>query len=94
MKFERNADFVLVLDGEHNSRLQVQARYESLRSTYYHETTGLDAYLDPPDSSCPQFVNIDLILQTATPLLYGDLTANSETYETGLLTYGDCQSQP
>ncbi len=89
LKFERNADFVLVLDGEHDSRLQVQARYESLRSTYYHETAGLDAYLDPPDGSCPQFVNIDLILQTATPLLYGDLTANSETYETGLLTYGD-----
>ena len=30
-----------------------------------------------------------MILQTATPLIYGDNTAAAETYETGLLTYGN-----
>ncbi|MDD6189051.1 MAG: hypothetical protein PUB32_05665 [Clostridiales bacterium] len=89
--FDRAADFLLVLDGKSNSRLQVQERYESLRSTYSQNVANFDTYEEgyQPDVDSPLFVNIDMILQTATPLIYGDTSAVAEVYETGLLTYGN-----
>lgn len=89
--FDRAADFLLVLNGRGNSRLQVQERYESLRSTYSQNVSDFDTYVqeNQPEVDSPLFVNIDMILQTATPLIYGDNTAAAETYETGLLTYGN-----
>ena len=89
--FDRAADFLLVLHGRGDSRLLVQERYESLRSTYSQNVDDFDTYVkeNQPETDSPLFVNIDMILQTATPLLYGDNTAAAETYETGLLTYGN-----
>lgn len=89
--FDRAADFLLVLNGRGNSRLQIQERYESLRSTYSQNVSDFDTYVqeNQPEVDSPLFVNIDMILQTATPLIYGDNTAAAETYETGLLTYGN-----
>ena len=82
-------DFVLAIDGRDNSRLVVQERYEVLRAMFYHETHDADAYLDPPDADTPLFKPIELMLQTATPLLTGNWQASSETYETGDLAYGN-----
>lgn len=93
LKFEREADFVLVIDGKENSRLLVQGRYETLRAMCYHETDDSDAYLDPPNKDTPVFKPIELLLQTATPLLSGDWQASSETYETGLLAYGNANPE-
>ncbi|MDY5940568.1 MAG: hypothetical protein SPJ23_02830 [Eubacteriales bacterium] len=89
--FDRAVDFLLVIDGSDNSRLQVQERYESLRSTYSQNVWAFDTYIQGhiPDIDSPLFVNIDMILQTATPLLYLDNTAPAEVYETGKLTYGN-----
>ena len=87
--FDRPADFLLCIDGRENSRLLVQERYEVLRAMFYHETHDQDAYLDPPDADSPVFRDIRLMLQTATPLLTGNWQASAETYETGLLTYGN-----
>ena len=89
--FDRAADFLLVLDGEDNSRLLVQERYEALRSTYSENVWEFDTYFqeNQPEMDSPKFVPVDMILQTATALLYGDNTAAAETYETGLLTYGN-----
>lgn len=56
---------------------------------FYHETHDADAYLDPPDADTPLFKPIELMLQTATPLLTGNWQASSETYETGDLAYGN-----
>lgn len=93
--FDRAADFLLVIDGRHNSRLQVQERYESLRSTYSQNVEDYDTYEKDyqPEKDSPLFVNIDMILQTATPLRYGDNTATAETFETGLLTYGNANPE-
>lgn len=93
--FDRAADFLLVINGEKNSRLQVQERYESLRSTYAQNVEGVDTYVkgNQPETDSPLFVNIDMILQTATALIYGDNTASAETYETGLLTYGNANPE-
>lgn len=89
LKFDRDCDFVIVLNGRDNSRVLVQERYEVLRAMYYRETCNQNAYLDPPDIDTPVFKPIDLMLQTATPLLTGDLTAPAEVYETGALRYGN-----
>lgn len=89
--FDRAADFLLIINGKDNSRLQVQERYESLRSTYSQNVMGFDTYEkgNVPDVDSPLFVNIDMILQTATVLLYNDFAAAAETFETGHLTYGN-----
>lgn len=89
--FDRAADFLLVLNGRTNSRLMVQERYESLRSTYSQNVSNFDTYLkeNQPEVDSPRFVNIDMILQTATVLLYSDTGAPAEVFETGLLTYGN-----
>ena len=89
ISFERGADFLIVIDGKENSRVLVQGRNEVLRAMFYHETQGMDPYIDTIDEDIPLFKPISLMLQTATPLLSGDWEANAETYETGLLQYGN-----
>ena len=89
ISFERACDFLIVIDGEDNSRMLVQERYEVLRAMFYHETNAQDAYLNPVDEDTPVFKEIHLMLQTATPLLSGNWEATAETYETGKLTYGN-----
>ena len=89
--FDRAADFIIVLNGKENSRIQVQERYEALRSTYSQNVYDFDTYVkgNIPDIDSPKFVNIDMILQTATPLIYNDNSATAEAFETGILTYGN-----
>lgn len=89
--FDRAADFLLVLKGETDSRLMVQERSESLRSTYSENEDGFNTYFaeNIPEVDSPLFENVDMILQTATVLLYNDAGATAENYETGLLTYGN-----
>ena len=89
LSFERPCDFLLVIDGRDNSRLLVQERYEVLRAMFLHETEERDPYLELVDPDTPVFKPISLLLQTATPLLSGNWQASAETYETGLLTYGN-----
>ncbi|HIY54350.1 MAG TPA: hypothetical protein H9832_10425 [Candidatus Agathobaculum merdavium] len=93
LTFERPCDFVIVLDGQENSRVMVQERYEVLHAMFLRETENIDAYLDPPDEDTPLFKDIRLMLQTATPLLTGNWEASAETYETGLLEYGNANPE-
>ncbi len=89
LKFERPVDFLITINGKTDSRIQVQERYEALRANYYHETHDKDAYENPPDEDSPEFMDINMILQTATVLMQNDLSAKAEVFETGLLTYGN-----
>ena len=93
--FDRQADFIIELDGKDNSRVKVQERYEALRSTYSLNVYSYNTYLTKniPDLLSPEFVNIDMILQTATPLIYGDNNAPAEVFETGKLTYGNANPE-
>ena len=93
LSFTRACDFLIVIDGQENSRVLVQERYEVLRAMYLHETADQDAYITPVDTDTPVFRPIHLMLQTATPLLTGNWQATAETYETGKLTYGNANPQ-
>ena len=88
---ENAADFLIVLNGKENSRILVQERYEVLRSTYSQQVYDYDTYVKEyiPDLDSPLFVPIDMILQTATALIYNDNLAMAEVFETGKLKYGN-----
>ena len=93
--FDRAVDFLIVLHGAEDSRVLVQERYESLRSTYSENVDDFNTYIvgNVPEKDSPLFVKIDMILQTATALLYNDMTATAETFETGKLTYGNANPE-
>lgn len=95
LKFDRAADFIMVLSGKDNSRLMVQERYEALRSTYSQNLKHFDTYLKDniPDKDSPTFVNIDMILEIFNisddireidTSVFGDAS-----FETGKLRYGN-----
>lgn len=93
--FDRAADFLIVLNGSENSRIMVQERYEALRSNYAFNVYGYDTYVKKniPEKDSPLFVEINMILQTATPLLYQTQDVKAEVYETGKLTYGNANPE-
>lgn len=95
LTFDRAADFLITIDGKDNSRIQVQERYESLRSTHALYVYGFNPYLPEniPELNSAKFVNINMLLQTATPLLTDDPEALAEVFETGKLTYGNANPE-
>ena len=93
LSFDRPCDFVIRINRQDNSRVVVQDRYEVLRAMFMRETQDEDPYLDVPDPDSPAFKYIDLMLQTATPLLTGNWSASAEVYETGKLRYGNANPE-
>lgn len=95
LKFNRQADFIISIDGKDNSRIQVQERYESLLSTHGMDVYGVDPYLNgnTPDRMSPVFVNIRLGLQTADTLIQEGEVVLLQSYETGKLRYGNANPQ-
>ncbi len=55
LEFERAADFLVVINGEHNSRLLVQERYEAVRATSLALLTGEDPYINTPEKDTKLF---------------------------------------
>ena len=93
ISFSRPCDFLLVIQGKEQSRLLVQERYEVMRAMFLQETQDQNPYEKVVDRDTPVFKPILLMLQTANPLLTGNWSATAETYETGLLTYGNANPQ-
>jgi hypothetical protein len=89
VRFERAADFLIVIDGTENSRVVVQERYDVLRAMYNQNINGENPYSDPPDVNSPIFKEIRLILQLEPIDIINNPDAKAETYETGILTYGN-----
>ena len=91
VKFDRDPDFVIVLDGKDNSRIMVQERYDALRSTYSKDIYKFDTYFknNIPEKNSPKFVTIELILRTAIALPPETKETVAESYETGKLLYGN-----
>lgn len=95
VKFDRDADFVIVIKGRYNSRVMVQERYEALRSTYAEDLYDYNTYFkdNVPQKNSPKFVNIDLILRTAMSLTPDNKETAAESYETGNLLYGNANPE-
>ncbi len=95
VKFDREADFVIVLDGKDNSRIMAQERYDVLRSTYSKDIYKFDTYLkdNVPDKNSSKFVNVELILRTAIALSPETKETVAESYETGKLLYGNANPE-
>lgn len=99
VSFDRNADFLVVIDGKDESRILVQERYEVARAMTLRTTTGIDPYTEQPEKDSPEFKKIYLTtaLQTSAALIDAvpedDVRQERRFYyqlfETGKLTYGD-----
>ena len=95
VRFDRDTDFLIILNGKDNSRVQVQERYEALRSTYSKDIYKFDTYFKEniPDKNSPEFVNIELILRTAIALSPETKDTVAESYETGKFLYGNANPE-
>ncbi|MBQ2434462.1 MAG: hypothetical protein II266_08515, partial [Clostridia bacterium] len=89
--FDKGTDFVIILDGEDNSRIKVQERYEVLRANYCQEVYCFDTYLvgNEPEKNSDRFVDINLVLDILFDALNSSKSLSSEVFETGILTYGN-----
>ncbi len=89
VKFDRQADFLVVLDGKENSRVLVQQRYDVFR-VVYSEAYGEDnPYFEVPDKDTPVFDKIYMALQIGNVNAADEEDRMSEKFETGRLTYGN-----
>jgi len=67
LKFERPADFLLILSGTHNSRLLVNERYHATRQRFNEDMTGINPYThDIPPVWDSEFIPILLGIQNTT----------------------------
>lgn len=92
LEFERDADFLLEINGKENSRLYVQKRYEAIRSINSHRVYREDAYLNVPAKDTEEFEKIMMLLQVPVdPRKEIEIKGYdlAEIYETGHLTYGN-----
>lgn len=89
LKFERDVDFLIRINGENDSRILVQERYECARAMFLMETHKVDPYEFPPAIDTDDFNKIELLLET--PVLIADFEGKTffETYETGLMIHGN-----
>ncbi|MBS7360449.1 MAG: hypothetical protein KIG53_07580, partial [Oscillospiraceae bacterium] len=94
-KFDREADFLLVINGIDNTRLLVQERYEALRSTCSQRINGFDTYRKEniPEKNSPIFVPINTIVEKKV-LSENPLERNIDILiETGKLLYGNANPE-
>lgn len=96
LEFDREADFILSLDGIENSRLLVHERYDGVRANFNQQITGSDPYIFYPDVDSPVFLTSYMVIDNnnliedfniLTPEERRRLTALG-IWETGHLTYG------
>ena len=91
VKFDRAADFVLVIDGKENTYLMVQERYEVLRALSSQEAYGFNTYISGhiPEKNSPEFRRIETLVPTNIRAGGSDY----ERFEAGRLVYGSSDPQ-
>ncbi len=93
LSFSEPADFLICIDGEENSRVLVQERYESVRANFLSEINGEDAYVSYPDADSSDFIPINMVMENTTMVDYVDYTTRElkylPLYETGKLRHGN-----
>ena len=89
VSFDRNSDFLIIIDGKDNSRILVQERYNTLNALFGYELKDINSYLNKPAKDSNKFQKINLILETMKITDLETNTSEAEVYETGKLTYGN-----
>ncbi len=91
VKFDRQADFLLVLDGKEHSRMLVQERYDAFHVVNGEAYYNVNPYIDIPDKDSPVFREIYLALRLGQQATDGETESieHGEVFETGKLTYGN-----
>lgn len=95
VRFDREADFLLTINGSENTRLLVQERYEALRSTYSRRINGTDTYRQEniPNKNSYEFVPINTLIEKKV-LSENPLERNIDVLvETGKLIYGNANPE-
>ncbi|HEL0577193.1 TPA: hypothetical protein TU245_000228 [Streptococcus equi subsp. zooepidemicus] len=62
-RFDRFADFALVVDDHKGSRLLVQERYHATDANYLRQINGKDFYVFPPNKHTPRFTMVDMVMR-------------------------------
>jgi len=89
-RFERDVDFVIILDGADKSRVVTHQRYNAFNAAWSH-AYGLDIpYIAPPDVDTPVFSNIQFASQNIALNVDGTtVLKDKETFPTGKLYMGN-----
>ena len=88
LEFERPVDFLIIIDGEENSRVLVQEYYDLLYATERRSIWGEDAYSNRPPVDSPVFHLVQQFLRAKILFVNGGSTY-PWLYPTGQLTYGN-----
>lgn len=84
--FDRDADFVLVLDSKKEAILRVQTYYESVRAAWNAQIRGSDAYsIQVPEPHEARFVPVESVAEEAIVDTAGHLTDFMPTVASGVL---------
>lgn len=86
VKFERQSDFLVVLNGEEDSRILVQERYDAFHVVFSEYFGEKNPHFKPPEKNSPIFGKIYLALQQNKKM---ENKEDSIRYETGRLTCGN-----
>ena len=97
---DRNADFIIDIDGKENSKILVHEYYNSLRENFLMNIKGIDPYVDIPDKNSLNFNVIQTILRKNKVLKKDSIKYDvngipiyeiiyNEVYDTGNLIYGN-----
>ena len=91
IKFDRFSDFLIVIDGEDNSEIKVQERYNVLDAMFSHELYNKDAFVNPPKLNSNEFTEIRMIMKTKMPPIETPTgkVEYSKTFNAGKLKYGN-----
>ncbi|MCI8280161.1 MAG: hypothetical protein HFI76_00325 [Lachnospiraceae bacterium] len=87
--FEREADFLLCLEGEAQGQILVQDYYDSWRAAWNQRIEHVDAYtIDIPRKDSKNFIPIQMVLDS-TPVYSADWNLrNAKRADTGRLRFG------
>ncbi|MBQ8390832.1 MAG: hypothetical protein IJX52_07645, partial [Oscillibacter sp.] len=101
LTFDRAADFLLCLEGEENSRLLVQERYDAMRMNFNYAQGGSDPFVDVPENGGGNFVTVSMavydpaLIDTASALFTAEELRQLQAlgaWETGMLVHGSSDS--
>jgi len=97
LKFDRPSDFLLILSGEHQSRLLVNRRYHATYQRFYEEMTGINPFTIVPPRWDSEFVPLTIAMQNTLVIdayTFAWLTDEARelrrlrSWDTGILTHG------